>query len=79
MCGADETDVCPYNHCAIVLFVTPIVAIKYGGSLEDDNLKTVCSTCADGLSALYFHSLIPESRAKDAKKEGFPYERGEIV
>lgn len=56
MCGADETDICPFDHCAVTLFVTTHVAVEKGGRLEDDNLKTVCSTCADRLMTLHAHS-----------------------
>lgn len=52
MCGADESCLCPYQKEPIALFVRFINLGEEGGLLHTDNLRTICSTCADGLSAI---------------------------
>jgi hypothetical protein len=51
MCGADESCRCPYNHKKISLFIRFIKPEAESGVLEPDNLRTICSTCADGLKS----------------------------
>ena len=46
MCGADETCLCPYDRKKISLFVR---LIKPSAPVEPFNMRTICSTCAEGL------------------------------
>lgn len=52
MCGASETDTCPFDHTDVTLFVTLITPSAFGGQIRADNMRTVCSTCAGGLRLL---------------------------
>jgi hypothetical protein len=52
MCGADESCQCPYAHNPISLYVALVTASTLDGAPQEDDLRTVCSTCADGLKAL---------------------------
>lgn len=49
MCGADESCRCPYNKKQISLFIRIIKPTAEGGMPDTNNLRTICSTCADGL------------------------------
>lgn len=49
MCGADESCRCPYNNKQISLFIRIIKPEAEGGMPDVTNLRTICSTCADGL------------------------------
>lgn len=52
MCGQDETSLCPYDGIPISLSVALILPRSHGGEIIARNLRTICSTCADGLRAL---------------------------
>lgn len=51
MCGADESCRCPYNNKQISLFIRIIKPEAEGGMPDENNLRTICSTCADGLKS----------------------------
>lgn len=52
LCGADEDSICPYSHEFVTLTVAMILPRKYGGRVFPDNLKTFCTSCAEGLAGL---------------------------
>lgn len=52
MCGADESCLCPIDELPVALTVTLIIPRCHGGKVIADNLRTVCITCADGLTQL---------------------------
>lgn len=52
MCGANESCFCPIDEVAIALTICLIIPRCHGGRVSADNLRTVCSTCAEGLIGL---------------------------
>lgn len=49
MCGADESCSCPYARKQVSLFIRLIKSAAQGGTAEPNNMRTICSTCADGI------------------------------
>jgi hypothetical protein len=56
MCGADESSLCPYDRRKVSLFVRLIKPMANEGSVDPNDMRTICSTCADGLKYLLFDS-----------------------
>jgi 5-methylcytosine-specific restriction endonuclease McrA len=58
MCGADESCVCPYDRKKVSLFIRSIKPLATEEGLDPNNMRTICSTCADGLkTAMIAHKL----------------------
>jgi hypothetical protein len=57
MCGANESCRCPYDNKPVSLYVDLIRPMAQGAKLEADNLRTICSTCADGLRSAASHTI----------------------
>ena len=52
MCGADEESICPCDFTPVTLTVALKLSHMSGGRIVADNLRTICSSCADGLTGL---------------------------
>ena len=52
MCGSAEGDKCLNDGRPISLHLIAILQFRLGGRLEEDNLRTVCSSCASGVQAI---------------------------
>lgn len=52
MCGTDESDRCPYDGKKITLFVAFRTGLEDCVEFIDSNLRTICSTCAQGLKLI---------------------------
>ncbi len=52
MCGSAEGDKCLNDGRPIYLHVIAILQFGLGGRFEEDNLRTVCSSCASGVQAI---------------------------
>lgn len=57
MCGSAEGDKCLNDGRPISLRVISILQFRLGGRFEEDNLRTVCSSCASGVQAIANRSL----------------------
>jgi hypothetical protein len=53
MCGADESCLCPYDGTKVSLFLRSIETPKDAEKLAADHMRTVCSTCADGIRSAF--------------------------
>ena len=62
MCGSAEGDRCLFDWSLVSLRVAAIVDLRQGGRFQEDNLRTVCSTCSGGLQALERRSRIQTHR-----------------
>jgi 5-methylcytosine-specific restriction endonuclease McrA len=52
MCGQTIGDMDPYNQRPVQMKVEFIVPLAFGGPVAQENLRTICSTCADGLKKI---------------------------
>ena len=52
MCGSAEGDKCLNDGLPISLHLIAILQFRLGGRVEEDNLRTACSSCALGVQAI---------------------------
>lgn len=71
MCGSAEGDKCFFDERPISLQVITILPPRLGGRFEEDNLKSVCSSCATGMLAI-------ENRARKSGNIEIPPRKGRI-
>ena len=64
MCGADESCKCPYTGTQVSLFVRCLETTGRETKLDPDQMRTICSTCADGLRTAFANRRQP-SIARD--------------
>ena len=57
MCGSAEGDCCLHDRLPTSLHVIAILPFRLGGRFVEDNLRTVCLTCASGMQAIENRSL----------------------
>jgi 5-methylcytosine-specific restriction endonuclease McrA len=52
MCGQTVTDIDPYDGKPVRIKVRLFVPLAYGGTVSQENIRTICSTCAGGLEKI---------------------------
>lgn len=52
MCGQMASDIDPYDGNPVRIDVELFIPLSQGGAIRQENLRTICSTCSNGLKEI---------------------------